>query len=224
MYWPRTASAAGCLFREPPGGGEWHRVPKEVPCNEGQDLQEMVLHDVTHRADGVVESPAILDSEVLGHRDLDRLDVLAVPDRLEQGVREAEVDDVLHRLLAEKVVDAEEALLGEDRGQPGSTRGGVGAEWLFHDQACRSDIRGGQLVSDVEERRRRINDVEEGVVAPETVRRRSYIAPSSASPPMCDKQPRNSSSTFRQPGHPPPRSPRSVLGGSSCVTGLRPTP
>ena len=43
--------------------------------------------------------------------------MLAVPDRLEEGVREAQVHDVLHRLLAQEVVDAEEALLGKDRGQ-----------------------------------------------------------------------------------------------------------
>ena len=112
--------------------------------NERQHLQEMVLHDVAHRTDRVVESPAILDSEVLGHRDLDRLDVLAVPDRLEQGVREAEVHDVLHRLLSEKVVDAEEALLGEDRGQPTvqlACGGEVGAEWLLHDEARPSPTR-----------------------------------------------------------------------------------
>ena len=58
--------------------------------------------------------PRPFDAEALGHRDLHVLDVVAVPDRLEERVGEAEVEDVLHRLLAEVVVDAEDALLGED--------------------------------------------------------------------------------------------------------------
>ena len=39
--------------------------------------------------------------------------MVAVPQRLEHGVGEPGVDDVLHRLLAEKVVDAEDRVLGE---------------------------------------------------------------------------------------------------------------
>ena len=40
-------------------------------------------------------------------------DGVAVPDRLEQAVREAEREDVLGRLLAQEVVDPEDLLLGE---------------------------------------------------------------------------------------------------------------
>jgi hypothetical protein len=116
------------------------RIPgRRLHRNERQDLQEMVLHDVTHRSHRVVESTAILHPEVLGHGDLDGLDVLAVPDRLEEGVREAEVHDVLHRLLAEEVVDPEQTLLGKDRGQAlVQLAGGVEirAEGLLHDEPC----------------------------------------------------------------------------------------
>jgi hypothetical protein len=49
----------------------------------------VVLHDVTNCSNRVVEGSAVLDSVLLGHRDLNRGDVLAVPQRLEQGVREA---------------------------------------------------------------------------------------------------------------------------------------
>ena len=105
--------------------------------DERQDLQQVVLHDVAQRADRVVERAPVLDAEVLGHRDLDRLDVLAVPERLEEGVREAEVHDVLHRLLAQEVVDPEEALLGEDRGQTLvqlACGGEIGTERLLDDE------------------------------------------------------------------------------------------
>ena len=60
---------------------------------------------------------AALDAEALGHRDLHALDVVAVPDRLEERVGETEVHQVLHRLLAEVVVDAEDRRLREDRVQ-----------------------------------------------------------------------------------------------------------
>ena len=52
--------------------------------------------------------------ERLGHVDLDVVDVLAVPDRLEEAVGEAQGEDVLRRLLAEEVVDAEDLVLVED--------------------------------------------------------------------------------------------------------------
>jgi hypothetical protein len=81
-------------------GGWLHR-------DQGEHLEEVVLDDVAQRADGVVERTAVLDPEVLGHRDLERIDVSAVPHRLEDRVREAQVGDVHHRLLAEEVVDAQ---------------------------------------------------------------------------------------------------------------------
>ena len=74
----------------------------------------MVLNDVTQAADRVVEAAAVVDTEVLRHRDLHRLDVAAVPDRLEERVGEAQVGDVLDRLLAEEVVDPVDLLLRQD--------------------------------------------------------------------------------------------------------------
>src|SRR6185437_5174166 len=43
--------------------------------------------------------------------DLHAGDEVAVPDRLEERVGEAEIEQVLHRLLAEVVIDAEDAIL-----------------------------------------------------------------------------------------------------------------
>ncbi len=80
-------------------------------------LKEVVLHHVADRADLLVEGAAALHAEALGHGDLHAVDVVAVPDRLEEGVGEAEVDEVLHRLLAEEVVDAEHRGLRERRVQ-----------------------------------------------------------------------------------------------------------
>ena len=64
------------------------------------------------------------------------IDEVAVPDRLEQSVGEAECEDVLRRLLAQEVADAEDLLLGKDLVQLGVQRDRafqVGSERLFHD-------------------------------------------------------------------------------------------
>ena len=71
----------------------------------------MVRHHVAQRAGRVVELAALLDADRLGDRDLHVVDVVAVPQRLEEAVGEAEDQDVLHRLLAEIVIDAEDLLL-----------------------------------------------------------------------------------------------------------------
>src|SRR5260221_589797 len=61
----------------------------------------------------LVVRAALLDAEGLGDRDLHVVDVLAVPDRLEDAVREAQHEDVLDGLLAEVVVDAKDLVLRE---------------------------------------------------------------------------------------------------------------
>ena len=66
----------------------------------------MVLDDVAHGAGFLVERPAGAHAYVFGDRDLDVVDVVLVPDRLEDPVGEPQGKDVLDRLLAEVVVDA----------------------------------------------------------------------------------------------------------------------
>ena len=74
----------------------------------------MILDDVAQRAGGLVERPAALDADALSRGDLDVIDVVAVPDILEDAIGEAEDEDVLDGLLAEIVVDAEDLILVED--------------------------------------------------------------------------------------------------------------
>ena len=78
-----------------------------------QQLQQVVLDHVSRGADTVVVPGTPADADVLGHRDLHVVDVVAVPDRLVQFVGEAQGQDVLNRLLAEVVVDAEDRVRGE---------------------------------------------------------------------------------------------------------------
>ena len=74
--------------------------------HHGEHLQHVVLQHVRERAGlVVVGGPAALHAQLLGHGDLDQLDVLPVPQRLEDGVVEAEPEDVLDRLFSEVVID-----------------------------------------------------------------------------------------------------------------------
>jgi hypothetical protein len=75
----------------------------------------MVLHHVAQRAGRVVVAGAALHAERLGHGDLHVVDMRGVPQRLEQGVGEAQRHQVLHRLLAEIMVDAVDAVFREHR-------------------------------------------------------------------------------------------------------------
>src|SRR6202011_5050772 len=54
------------------------------------------------------EVAAVLDPESLGHRDLDRGEVVAVPDGLEDRVLKPEVEDLVETHLPEVMVDAVE--------------------------------------------------------------------------------------------------------------------
>ena len=98
-FWSRCASCSS------PG----RRVHRQMR----QHLQKVVLQHVPVGAGFVVEAPAILHAEILGHGDLDAADVVAVPQRLEHRIGEARVEQVLHRLLAQEVVDAEDVLFRE---------------------------------------------------------------------------------------------------------------
>ena len=77
-------------------------------------LEQVVLDDVASRADAVVVASARADTDVLGHRDLDGIDVVGLPEGLKHGVREAHRHDVLNGFLAQVVVDAEDILLVKD--------------------------------------------------------------------------------------------------------------
>ena len=67
----------------------------------------MVLDEVSQGTRTLVVPGAAADATVLGRGDLDAVDKVAVPDRLEQRVGKAQCDQVLNRLLAEVVVDPE---------------------------------------------------------------------------------------------------------------------
>ena len=74
----------------------------------------MVLHHVTKRPHRVVKLAAIARPEVLGHRDLNSVDASAAPQIGHGEVREPQVLDLDHRLLAEEVIHEQDLPLVED--------------------------------------------------------------------------------------------------------------
>ena len=128
-------------------------------------LHEVVDHDVAQRADRVVEVPAVLDAEALGHRDLDRGEVAAVPDRLEPCVGEAQVEDLRHAHLPEEVVDAVQLGLVDVLVHLVGQRAGrleVVAERLLDDDARPvGETRVGEALDDVAEEEGRDLEVED---------------------------------------------------------------
>ena len=71
-----------------------------------QQLQRVVLDHVAHCASAVVKGATRADSEPFSQCDLDIGDAFAAPQRFEQGIAEAQRHQVLHRRLAEVMVDA----------------------------------------------------------------------------------------------------------------------
>ena len=92
------------------------------------------------RADRVVEVAAILDAEVLRHRELHARNVGPVPDRLEHRVRKAEEEDLLEAHLPEEVVDPVQLGLIDGLVELVGERSGgleIVAERLLHDHPRR---------------------------------------------------------------------------------------
>src|SRR5215470_4335839 len=67
----------------------------------------MVLDDVADRSRLIVEAAAALDAEIFRHGDLHALDVVAVPERLHEGIGEAEDDHIVYRPLPQVMINSE---------------------------------------------------------------------------------------------------------------------
>ena len=81
---------------------------------------------------------------LLGHGDLHVIDVLLVPERLEDAVGEAQHQQVLHRLLAEVVIDAVGLAFGE--GLADGADDFAGAVQIAADRLLDDDAREGQIL------------------------------------------------------------------------------
>src|ERR1700693_54051 len=74
-----------------------------------KDLEQVILDYVADGAGLLIERAPALDSKVLRHRDLDTLDMVAIPQGFEHGIAKTEVHHVMHRTLAEEMVQTEDS-------------------------------------------------------------------------------------------------------------------
>ncbi len=128
----------------------------------------MVLHHVAQRAGLVVELATHLHAQRFGHRDLYVADAAASPQRFEQCIAEAQRQQVLHRFLAEIVVDAEDLRLAEDRVHvlvDLRSRGEILSQRLFqhHARAGSREPEAADLIADAGEQRRRGGEKEDAL-------------------------------------------------------------
>jgi hypothetical protein len=97
-----------------------------------------MVKTVTDCTSLVIECAATLDPELFRHGDLHGLDVVAVPERLEERVREAKEQHVVHGPPAETVIDPEDRGLVE-RSQQNLVqlpcRFEIDTEWLLDDDS-----------------------------------------------------------------------------------------
>src|SRR5260370_41446059 len=94
----------------------------------------MILYYVTDRAGLIIKGSSALDSEIFGNGDLNTLDVRAIPERLQERIRETAVKHVVDRPFAKVMIDAENCVLLESPKQnriKRTCRGEVCPERLF---------------------------------------------------------------------------------------------
>src|SRR5262249_15012296 len=106
------------------------------------------------------------DAQGLGDGDLYMVDMGGIPHRLEQGIGEAQSHQILHRFLAEIVIDAIDAMLGEnmaDRIIDGSCPMEVAPQWLVDHKArlLRDELMFSQPLADGPEKIRTDGQIED---------------------------------------------------------------
>src|SRR5262249_29861446 len=82
--------------------------------DERRELKDVALNHVAKSTGGFIKAATALDAERLGGGDLYVIDVVAVPERLENAVAEAENEQVLNRVFAEVVVNSIDLIFFED--------------------------------------------------------------------------------------------------------------
>ena len=96
----------------------------------------MILHHIAHHTGLVVVAAALFHRNLLGNGDAHIVDIVAIPQWLENRVRKAEDQQVLHHVLAQIVVDAIDLALVEylpDQIVQLDSGAQIIAEWFFDD-------------------------------------------------------------------------------------------
>src|ERR1700722_1513667 len=119
----------------------------------------MVLDNVADGSSLIVKTSSALYTEVLRHRDLNALDVVAVPKGFDKRIGKAERQHIVYCSLAKIMVNTEDVSFVEGRKQnlvQFLRRRQIMPEWfLYDDLRAFAAIRFGQMPDDGFEQRRR---------------------------------------------------------------------
>jgi hypothetical protein len=85
--------------------------------HQAEQLHQVILHHVAQGAGPIVIAAAMFHAHFFGDGDGHVVHITPVPDRLEQRIGKAERQDVLHRLFAQIMVDAEDLGFLKTRGE-----------------------------------------------------------------------------------------------------------
>jgi hypothetical protein len=123
----------------------------------------MVLDDITERAGFFIKASSTGYAKLFCHRDLDAFHVPPIPNRLEEGIGKAKIQEVLNRFFAQVMVNPKDGRLVEDLVQ-GPIQGFRGSEippkWFFdHDTAPLCTACAAQSFNDDGKHRRRDGEI-----------------------------------------------------------------
>ncbi len=145
-----------------------HRISGEagrrLHRHQAEQLQQMILHHVAQGAGLVIITGPFLHPHGFSHRHLHMLNIAAMPQRLEQRIGKTQGHQVLHRLLAEIMVNTENLLFGKNRAHgivDRIGRGQIMANRLFHHHAGKRPVQPGspQILADRAKKPRRHRQV-----------------------------------------------------------------
>ena len=111
-------------------------VRRRLHREQRDDLEQVILDHIAETSCAFIEAAALPDAKVLRKGQLYARYVVAVPDRLEERIRESEIEDVHDRLLSEIVVDAKDRGFRKRRVRDPvelARRREIAAEGLFDD-------------------------------------------------------------------------------------------
>ena len=111
-------------------------------------LHQVVLDHVAQSPRPVIIFPAILHAKCFRGTDLDRVDIITIPQWFEYAVGETEHQDVLHRLFPQIMVDTVNFLLIEDMDEMLVQTFGrfeARSERLLHDHAAPTVLASGNI-------------------------------------------------------------------------------
>src|SRR2546426_3787427 len=76
-------------------------------CQVRNQLEKVILDDIPDSASAFVETSPALNTEIFRHRNLYALDIVPIPERFHEGIRETEDQHVVNWLLPEIMINPE---------------------------------------------------------------------------------------------------------------------